>query len=149
ASEDFRRLALGSWPQVIDGQRARGLGLRQALHLDKAHTTVAGDRQAFVIAEARNLGARELAGLQQRDAVLEIHFSAVDLELGHGVIVRANRSRVAPGCRIVALREFAERSSEPNCRISRAYHTPTPPPLGGAPHLHDRDWRNSDRCALR
>jgi hypothetical protein len=41
---------------------------RAGLHLDQAHAAVAGDRQALVVAEARDLDAGQLAGLQDRDA---------------------------------------------------------------------------------
>ena len=51
-------------------QEATGFG--HALHLDQAHAAVAGDRQALVIAEARDLDAGLLAGLDQRDAVLDL-----------------------------------------------------------------------------
>ena len=34
---------------------------RAALHLDQAHAAIAGDRQALVVAEARNLGAGRFA----------------------------------------------------------------------------------------
>ena len=50
---------------VGDRQRAGRLRLRRAgLHLDQAHAAVAGDRQALVVAEARDLDAGQLAGLQ-------------------------------------------------------------------------------------
>ena len=51
--------------EVVDRQRAGRLRLRHALHLDKAHPAIAGDRQPFVIAKARHFGARQFAGLQQ------------------------------------------------------------------------------------
>ena len=51
-------------------QEAIGLGMPG--HLDQAHAAVAGDRQALVVAEARDLDAGLLAGLDQRDAVLDL-----------------------------------------------------------------------------
>jgi hypothetical protein len=55
---DHRRLALGPGAQVAHLHRAGGGGFRRAAHdLDKAHPAVAGDGQAFVVAEARDLDA--------------------------------------------------------------------------------------------
>src|SRR3979490_2983362 len=48
-----------------------------------AHRRVAGDRQALAEAEARNLGARRLARLQQRELGRDVDLLAVDDELGH------------------------------------------------------------------
>ena len=81
--DDLRRVVpVGR--KVVDAHGARGDGLRHALHLDQAHAAVAGDRQALVVAEARNLGASLLAGLKHGDAVLDLDLLAVDDELlGH------------------------------------------------------------------
>ncbi len=62
-------------------QRTRRLRLRRADPFDKTHTAIARDRQAFVIAEARDFRARKLAGLQQRDVIVRFDFLAVDNEL--------------------------------------------------------------------
>src|SRR5690606_18894995 len=59
-------------------------GLGRLLLLDQAHAAVAGDRQALVVAEARDLAARELAGLQHRDAGRHLDLDAVDGHLWHG-----------------------------------------------------------------
>ena len=55
--EDVARRAVPVGRQVGDAHGARGDGLGDALHLDQAHAAVAGDRQALVVAEARDLGA--------------------------------------------------------------------------------------------
>src|SRR5690606_1624297 len=64
--------------QVTDAHRAGGDRLRDAGDLDEAHPAIAGDRQALVVAEARDLGARLLARLQQRRAVLYLDRQTVD-----------------------------------------------------------------------
>ena len=70
--------------QVGDAHGARGDGLGDALHLDEAHAAVAGDRQALVVAEARDLGAGHLARLQDGGAGLHLEQLAVDDDwLGH------------------------------------------------------------------
>ena len=70
--------------KVVDAHGAGGDRLGAALHLDQAHAAVAGDRQALVVAEARDLDAGLLAGLDQRDAVLDLHGRAIDDQLlGH------------------------------------------------------------------
>ena len=56
-------------PEIVDAHGAGGDRLRHAADLDQAHAAIAGDRQALVIAEARDLDAGQLAGLDQRDAV--------------------------------------------------------------------------------
>ena len=69
---------------VGDRQRAARLRLgRAGLHLDQAHAAVAGDRQALVVAEARDLDAGHLAGLQDRDAGRHLDLLTVDLDYGH------------------------------------------------------------------
>jgi hypothetical protein len=84
AGEDLGQLAIGAGPQIVHGKRAGGLRLGHALDLDEAHAAVAGDRQALMIAEARDLGARQLASLEQRQAVLGLGLDPVDDELRHG-----------------------------------------------------------------
>ena len=80
---DLRR-AVPVRRQIIDDHRARGDGLGAALHHDKAHAAVASDRQALMIAEARDLGAGLLAGMHQRGPVLDLDRPAVDDQLlGH------------------------------------------------------------------
>ena len=96
AGEDFRRLAIGAGAQIVDRHGAGGLRLRHALHLDQAHAAIAGDRQALVIAEARHFGARHLAGLQQRRAVLDFDLGAVDLQFRHLAPHSAACRRTAP-----------------------------------------------------
>ena len=80
---DFRRLALGAGTAVAHAPGAACDRLRAALHLDEAHPAIAGDRQPLMIAEARNLGARRLARLQQRVLGGDIDLFAVDDEFGH------------------------------------------------------------------
>ncbi len=76
-----RRLAIGAGAQIAhaDGAACLGFG-RAALHLDKAHAAVAGDRQPLVVAKARHFGSRRLAGLKQRVIRRDIDFDAVNEE---------------------------------------------------------------------
>ena len=67
---------------VADRHRTGRDGLGRALHLDQAHAAIAGDRQALVIAEARNLHAGLLAGLENGDPVLHLDL-AVDRQCCH------------------------------------------------------------------
>ena len=67
ARQDFRRLAVRAGPAVAHAPGAGGDRLRRALQLDQAHAAIAGDRQPLMEAEARDLGARLLARLQQRE----------------------------------------------------------------------------------
>ena len=69
---------------VADRHRAGGDRLGRALHLDQAHAAIAGDRQALVIAEARNLHPRLLAGLEDGDPVLDLDLNPVDGQCRHG-----------------------------------------------------------------
>ena len=65
-------------------QRAARLRLgRPRLHLDQAHPAIAGDGEPLMIAEARNLLARQLAGLEHRRALRHLDLDTVDLDLGH------------------------------------------------------------------
>ena len=64
---DHWRLAVWAGAQIAHRHGAGGGRLgRPALHFDQTHAAIAGDRQALVKAEARHLGARRLARLQQR-----------------------------------------------------------------------------------
>ena len=73
--------AIARRAQVVDAHGAGGDRLRHAVDLDQAHAAVAGDRKAFVIAEAGNFAACQLAGLKQRDAVFDFDFLVVNQEL--------------------------------------------------------------------
>src|SRR6185437_14423683 len=95
---DFRRLALGSWPAVANAPGAACDRFRPALDLDETHPAIAGDRQPFVIAEARNLGARGLARLQQRVLRGNIDLFAVDDELGHRLLFYSAATATGSGC---------------------------------------------------
>src|SRR5262249_60888349 len=81
--ENFGRFALRTGPAVAHAPRARGYRLGRALELDQAHTAVAGNREALMEAEVRDLRARGLARLQQRVVRRNIDLFAVDDELGH------------------------------------------------------------------
>ncbi len=59
---------------------------RRFFDLDQAHAAVAGDRQALVVAEARDLDAGGLARLDDGGAVRDFDLDAVDGELGHDAI---------------------------------------------------------------
>ena len=69
--------------QVLHGHGAGGLRLRHADHLDQAHAAIAGDRQPFVEAEARDFRARGFARLEQRVLRRNVDLFAVDNDLGH------------------------------------------------------------------
>ena len=71
----------GRQSRTAQAQLACGLG--EPDDLDQAHAAIAGDRQALVIAEARNFRAAGLAGLQQRVFRRHVDLVAVDDELGH------------------------------------------------------------------
>ena len=78
------RLAIRPGAEIVDRERAGGLRLGHALDLDQAHAAVAGDRQPLMIAKARDLYARLLAGLDQRDPILDLYGLAIDDQLlGH------------------------------------------------------------------
>ena len=57
--------------------------LGRPLHLHQAHAAVAGDGQAFVIAEPGNFDARLLAGLEDREPRLHLYVPAVDGQRRH------------------------------------------------------------------
>ncbi len=101
--------------QIVDAHGAGGDRLRHALHLDQAHAAVAGDRQALVIAEARDLDAGLLAGLDQRDAVLDLDGHAVDDQLlGH--------------CRFRSLRTSSRHHAAPDGLAVNRISTPSTRP---------------------
>ncbi len=81
--ENLGRLALRTGPAVAHAPRAGGDRLGRAFQLDQAHAAVAGNREALMEAEARDLRARCLARLQQRVVRRDIDLFAVDDELGH------------------------------------------------------------------
>src|SRR5262249_60228084 len=81
--ERVGRRALRTGPAVARAPCARGLRFGRALELDQAHTAVAGNREALMEAEARDLRARSLARLQQRVVRRDVDLFAVDDELGH------------------------------------------------------------------
>src|SRR5262249_8679979 len=75
---DRRRLAVWSRPAVAHAPRAGSDRLGRALELDQAHAAIAGDREPFMEAEARDFRARGLAGLEQRVLRRNVDFLAVD-----------------------------------------------------------------------
>ena len=79
-----RTLVLGVDHHALgDRHRAGRDGLRRFLDVDQAHAAVAGDRQALVEAEMRHLDADRLAGLEDREPVLDLDLASVDGELCH------------------------------------------------------------------
>ena len=80
--ENFRRSVLVR-RKILHAHGARRLRLRYADNLDEAHAAIAGDRQALVEAEARNLRTRSLAGLEQRILRRDVDLFSVDNDLGH------------------------------------------------------------------
>jgi hypothetical protein len=84
---DHRRLAFRAGAQVAHLHRAGGGGFRRAAHhLDKAHPAIAGDGQPLVVAEARDLDPRLLAGLDQGHRPVDLDF------LPSMMILRRSRS---------------------------------------------------------
>src|SRR5262249_54426066 len=81
--ENLGRLTLPTGPAVAHTPCARGHRLGRSLELDQAHTAVAGNREALVEAEARDLRTCGLARLQQRVVRRDVDLFAVDDELGH------------------------------------------------------------------
>src|SRR6185312_10088019 len=77
-SEHLARRAVPVGGQIGDAHGTRGDGLGDAFHLDQAHAAVTGDRQAFVVAETRDLSAGHLARLQDGGAGLHLEQLAVD-----------------------------------------------------------------------
>ena len=93
AGVDHRRLALRAGAAVAHAPGAARHRLGRADQLDQAHAAIAGDRQPLVEAEARDLGARRLARLQQRVVGRDVDLFAVDDELGHEVLVKQGVAR--------------------------------------------------------
>ena len=80
------RLALGG------GQRAARLRLgRPRRDLDQAHAAIAGDAEALVIAEARDLLAGQLARLQHGRALRNLDLDAVDGDFRHYCVTPLSR----------------------------------------------------------
>ena len=77
-------VGVGTDDHALAGRHgAGGNGLRGTFHVDKAHPAVAGDRQSVVIAEARDLDAGFLAGMQNGGAVLDLDLDAIHCQLRH------------------------------------------------------------------
>jgi hypothetical protein len=75
---------------AADMHRAGGGRLRRAAdHFDQAHPTIAGDGQPFVVAEPRHLDPGLFAGLDQRQARIDLDLLVVDDDLAK---VRLGRS---------------------------------------------------------
>src|SRR5216683_2837425 len=68
---------------VGDRHRAGRHRLWRFLDLDEAHPAIAGDVEALVVTEIRDLDPRLLAGLQDRGAGGDLQFLSVDRYLGH------------------------------------------------------------------
>jgi hypothetical protein len=80
---DHRRVGLDRLA-VSRGQRAARLRFgRAGSNLDLAHAAIAGDRQAFVVAEARDLLSRQLARLEHGRTLRDLEFNAVNGDFGH------------------------------------------------------------------
>src|SRR4029077_13275511 len=92
------RLAIGARTQIAHRHGTRSLRLGVALHLDEAHAAIAGDRQPFMEAEARDLRAAGLAGLQQRIFGGDIDLPGLDDQLGHSQLAMMFCSRASTSC---------------------------------------------------
>ena len=64
--------------------------LWRLFHFHQAHAAIAGNTQAFMIAEARDFLARSFAGLQHGRPVRDFHFNAVNRDLRHGAYSAAS-----------------------------------------------------------
>ena len=97
---------------VIGGRHsAGGDRLRRLFLFHQAHAAIAGDRQPLVIAEARNLGAGQLAGLQHGGAHRHFDRLAVDGEFRHGPSPTPPPCcRHAPQCGARSRAEMADQS---------------------------------------
>ena len=62
---------------------AAGHRLGGFFDLDQAHAAIAGDREALMVAEARDFFARSLAGLEHGGAIGDFDFDAVYGDAGH------------------------------------------------------------------
>ena len=118
------------------------IGLGMPCHLDEAHAAVAGDRQALVVAEARDLGAGLLARLHQRGAVLDLDRLAVDDDwLGHRApldqrfIALQSRAAASPPM------NTAQRHQPLTCGDSGTPANALRQPHAGAVAEHDTDQR--------
>ena len=80
---DDRRFAVRAWAAVAHAPGAGRDRLGRALQLDQAHAAVAGDRQPFVEAEARDFRAGRFRRLEQRELRRDVDLGAVDDDLGH------------------------------------------------------------------
>src|SRR5713101_600 len=74
---------------VGDRHRAGRHRLWRFLDLDEAHPAIAGDVEAFVVAEMRDLDPGQLARLEDRRAGRDLQFRSVDRHLGHQSAPRA------------------------------------------------------------
>src|SRR5581483_10156771 len=98
AGLDLGRLAVRSGTAVAHSPSAARHRLRRTDQLDQAHPAIAGDRQPLMEAEARNLGARGLARLQQRVLRGNVDLFAVDEELGHRLLFYSAATATGSGC---------------------------------------------------
>ena len=120
--EHLARRAVPVGRQIGDAHGARGDGLGDALHLDQAHAAVAGDRQALVVAEARDLGAGHLARLQDGGAGLHLEQLAVDDDwLGHAVL--PDQRVIAWRWRARLARPMNKAERDPTLGVGRQRHT--------------------------
>ncbi len=82
-----RRLTVGARAAILDAPGAGRHGLGRALQFDEAHAAIAGDRQPLVEAEARNLRAGRLAGLEQRVPGRDVDLDVVDDDPRHALVL--------------------------------------------------------------
>lgn len=78
---------------------AGGDGLGGLLDLDEAHAAVAGDGEAAVVAEPRDVDAGDLAGLEDSEALGDLHRVAIDEDLDGVLRSRAGEVDSCPGDR--------------------------------------------------
>ncbi|ENN85937.1 hypothetical protein RHSP_16860 [Rhizobium freirei PRF 81] len=82
--EDFRKFAVRAAANIAHAHGAGCLRLRRAaLYFNQAHAAIAGHRQSFMEAEARNFGAGFLARLDKRVVIRNFDLFTVNLQFSH------------------------------------------------------------------
>ncbi len=65
----------------VTGVAQAGSGLGGFFHFHQTHTAVGGDRQFFVVAEMRNIGAQFVRRFHHSRALLDCNLFTVDFDL--------------------------------------------------------------------
>ena len=82
--ENLRRLTIWPRAQILHAHGARSRRLwRPTLHLNQAHTAIAGNRQPLMKAEPWHLRPSVFSRLKQRIVIRNLKFRAINFDLGH------------------------------------------------------------------